>query len=428
MSKVIESPRSNCVLGGINTVLSSINKFCPIYHSGPGCCLQTTIGVQGNGGGRFAHFVAGVSIPCSNMVEKEVVFGGEDKLRSVIQGAIEIIDADAFFVLVGCTAGIIGEDVEDVVKGFQEEGHRVYAINTPGFLGDTNLGYEAAFEALIHNIVEPGLPKKENLVNLFGIIPHQDPLWEGNLEELTRILNRLGLEVNTFFTQEQGYDEIRTSSQAALNIIVNPWLLKDSAKEYEECFGVPSLRFAGLPIGASDTSDFIRQVGRALNLEECILEKVINSEERYFYNYIRTAIGAVRWKRYAVVGDANIAIGITRFLANEYSYTPVATIISESIWRESDKERIVERLSTLDYSAPPEIHFEADDYKISKILDNCEELHLIAGSSNEKEIAIRKGIQISVVAFPITDRLIFNKAYAGYRGALSLLEDLYTPL
>ena len=45
------------------------------------------------------------------MLEKDVVFGAEDKLRSTIDGAIEIIDADAYFVLVGCTAGIIGEDV-----------------------------------------------------------------------------------------------------------------------------------------------------------------------------------------------------------------------------------------------------------------------------------------------------------------------------
>lgn len=43
------------------------------------------------------------------MLEKEVVFGGTDKLRTTILGAIDIIDADAYFVLTGCTAGIIGE-------------------------------------------------------------------------------------------------------------------------------------------------------------------------------------------------------------------------------------------------------------------------------------------------------------------------------
>ncbi len=428
MSVVTESPRGNCVIGGINAVLGAVYKVCPIYHSGPGCCMQTSAGEAGQSGGRSPHFLSGVSLPSSNMLEREVVFGGIDKLRSTIEGAVEIIDADVYFVLTGCTAGIIGDDIKSVTAEFQERGIKVYPIETPGFAGDSYLGYEAAFQAFLTYLVEENLTKQDNLVNLFGIIPYHDPFWAGNLEELTRILKKLGLKVNTFFTEHQGVETISNSSAAALNIIVNPWLLKGAAKEYEKRFGIATLRIPGLPIGASDTTSFVRKVGEALLLDPELVDSVIAEEEEYVYNFLETAIGALSWKRFAVVADANTAVGITRFLANDYSFTPIVTIVTDPMFREEDKERITQQILSLEYAKPPKLIFETDQYRITKALEEYEEITLLIGSTNEREFAMAKDVQCSVIAFPITDRLIFNRTYIGYRGSLTLIEDLYDNL
>lgn len=428
MSVVTENPRGNCVLGGINAVLSAVDKVCPIFHSGPGCCMQTSAGEPGQAGGRTPHFLSSVSLPSSNMLEREVVFGGINKLRSTIEGAIEIIDADAYFILTGCTAGIIGDDIKSVANEFIAKGNSVYPIETPGFAGDSYLGYEAAFKTFLDYIVEEKLTKQDNLVNLFGIMPYHDPFWAGNFEELTRILKKLGLKVNTFFTEHQGIETIKTSSKAALNIIVNPWLLKSTAKEYKERFGIPVLRIPGLPIGATDTTKFVRQVAKALKLDEEIVQKVIEEEETYIYNYLETAIGALSWKRFAVVGDANTAVAVTRFLANDFSFTPVITIITDPVFRDEDKTRIINQISDLEYAKPPEIRFETDQYKITKALEAHSEITLLIGSTNEREFAMSRDIQCSVISFPITDRLIFNRTYAGYRGSLTFIEDLYDNL
>lgn len=120
MSQMMENPKGGCVLAGINSVLGAIDKVCPVYHSGPGCCMQTTAADQGQSGHKSSCFVSSVSLPSSNMLEKEVVFGGANKLRTTIQGAIDIIDADAYFVLTGCTAGIIGDDIVSVTNEFTE--------------------------------------------------------------------------------------------------------------------------------------------------------------------------------------------------------------------------------------------------------------------------------------------------------------------
>lgn len=415
-------------LGGINAVLSAVDRVCPIYHSGPGCCMQTTAGEAGQAGGRTPYFVSGVSIPCSNMLEKEVVFGGINKLRSTISGTLEVIDADAYFVLIGCTAGIIGDDIESTVNEYREQGINIYPIETPGFAGNDDYGYEAIFHTFLNYIVEEGRAKQKNLVNLLGIIPNHDPFWSGNYEELTRILKKLGLEVNTFFTEHQGIENIKKSSSAVLNIIVHPWLLKHAEKVYGERFGVPSLRIAGLPIGATDTTAFIRAVAEALSLEDELVEKVIAEEEDYVYSYLETAIGVLSWKRFAVVGDSNTAIGITRYLANDYSFTPLLTIITEPIFRKEDKERIAKRLTELEYAKPPKVLFEPDQYEVTKALEEERDITLLIGSTNEREIALKKEIQCSVITFPITDRLIFNRTYVGYRGSLTLIEDLYDNL
>ncbi len=429
MSQVTENPKGGCVLAGINSVLGAIDRVCPIYHSGPGCCMQTTAADQGQSGHKSSRFVSFVSLPSTNMLEKEVVFGGTEKLRTTVQGAIDIIDADAYFVLTGCTAGIIGDDIVSVTEEFQDKGYSVYPIETPGFVGDSNLGYETVWTTMINQVIEEDVPKDDKLVNIFGIIPYHDPFWSGALEEIDRILSALGLKVNTFFTKHQGIETIRKCSGAALNIIINPWLFKGPAKKMEQKFGIPSIRVPGLFVGATDTTKFVRQVAEAMHLDQEIVDKVIAAEEEYVYDYLAQSVGVVSWKRFAVVADANNAVGITRYLANDFSFTPVLVIVSEPLFRQEDKDRIVAQIEDLEYAKPPKVIFASDQYEINQALRvEEEEITLLIGSSNEREVALEKDIQFILAAFPMNERLVFNRTYAGYRGSLTFTEDLYDNL
>lgn len=429
MSQVTENPKGGCVLAGINSVLGAIDRVCPIYHSGPGCCMQTTAADQGQSGHKSSRFVSSVSLPSTNMLEKEVVFGGTEKLRTTVQGAIDIVDADAYFVLTGCTAGIIGDDIVSVTEEFQDKGYSVYPIETPGFVGDSNLGYETVWTTMINQVIEEDVPKDDKLVNIFGIIPYHDPFWSGALEEIDRILSALGLKVNTFFTKHQGIETIRKCSGAALNIIINPWLFKGPAKKMEQKFGIPSIRVPGLFVGATDTTKFVRQVAEAMHLDQEIVDKVIAAEEEYVYDYLAQSVGVVSWKRFAVVADANNAVGITRYLANDFSFTPVFVIVSEPLFRQEDKDRIVAQIEDLEYAKPPKVIFASDQYEINQALwEEEEEITLLIGSSNEREVALEKDIQFILAAFPMNERLVFNRTYAGYRGSLTFTEDLYDNL
>ncbi len=51
---------------------------------------------------------------------------------------------------------------------------------------------------------------------------------------------------------------------------------------------------------------------------------------------------------------------------------------------------------------------------------------MILGSAWEKVLAEEiNGYQLSV-AMPVSDRLVLNRAYVGYGGALRLVEDIYS--
>ncbi len=96
MAKILDQPRYKCALAAMQTV-QAIPGAIPILHSGPGCAAKLN---DNNGtSGRYSPNI----FPCTSISEKEVVFGGSAKLRSTIENALKVIDADLFVVLSGCT-------------------------------------------------------------------------------------------------------------------------------------------------------------------------------------------------------------------------------------------------------------------------------------------------------------------------------------
>ena len=99
--------------------VQAIERACPVLHSGPGCAqkLADTTGSSG--------YLSPQIFPCTSINEKDVVFGGVKKLSTTIENALKVIDADLFVVLTGCIPEIVGDDAQDVVSKFQEQGKPV---------------------------------------------------------------------------------------------------------------------------------------------------------------------------------------------------------------------------------------------------------------------------------------------------------------
>ena len=331
MSKIIEQPRFSCALGAQQTVVA-IKKGVPILHSGPGCSnkISSLIG-QGEG------YAGGNTIPCTNANESDVVFGGEGKLKDVIEGALKVIDGDIYVVLTGCTSDIVGDDVGSVTEPFQEAGNPIVYVETGGFKSNNYVSHEVVVNAIIDQYVDKFKPKtgvKKGLVNVFATVPYQDPYWNGNLEEIKRILNGIGLEVNILFGNESdGVEEWKTIPEAEFNIVVNAWVGVGIAKHLKEKYDTPYFQFPYIPIGGGETSKFLRAVAKFGDLDREKVEKFIKKEEAKFYSHIERTADFMLEFRYGIprrvysILDASYALGFSKFLLNELGIIPAKQYI-----------------------------------------------------------------------------------------------------
>lgn len=356
--------------------------------------------------------------------EKEVVFGGSDRLRETIKGSLEVMDGEIYAVLTGCSMGINGDDVEAVVREFEDSPYPIVSVDVAGFRGDTYFGYQATLLAIVKKLAKK-TETNPKLVNLYGQVPSMDMTFRGDLEELDRIFTRLGLKLNTFFIRRDGVEQLKNSANAALNINISPWMCRNLDAYYKVAFDIPTMYYPGMPIGPSAVADFIRQVAEQLNLDKELVEQVIAEEQQYVYEYFDSLMGNFERQRFILVGESNFALGIARFLVNDHGHIPLAVIITDSV-PENQKAAIEEQIKNLECDRKADVYFENDVYLIEQIsLKYAGRATLLLGSSYEKNIAKKLDAFFVTATAPCLDKEILNKSHIGIRGSISLVEDMY---
>ena len=424
MAKILDKQRYTCALGAINTI-HAIDRVIPILHSGPGCA-----GKLSGGGGSSGLYSPNI-YPCSSISEKEVVFGGENKLHDTIENALKVIDADLFVVVSGCTSEIIGDDIGKIAEEFQEQGKPVVYANTPGFKGSNLQGHDWILSAIFEQYVEP-VEKEKGLVNLFVSIPYYDPYWHGNLREIEGLLKELGLKVNTIFGHGRGVENLKKVAAAEYNIVVSPWIGVESAKVLEKKFGTPFLHYPVLPIGAFETTKFLRAVSEFTGLDSEHTEKVIDAHEAEYYYFIERyadlflemrAIG----NRFVVAGDALYSLAITKFLTNDMGLFPTKQFILDDT-PQKYRDLITDEFKKLNYGIEAEVEFTTDGKSVHDQIRNTDfnGPAFIFGSSWENKLAKELNANYLNVSNPVIGKVIINSSRAGYSGGLHLIEDIYS--
>jgi nitrogenase molybdenum-iron protein beta chain len=436
MSGTIEQPRFTCGLGSIQSVVA-IKKGVPILHSGPGCGGQITrlIG-QGEG------YAGGSTAPCTNAEEADVVFGGEKKLRSVIENSFKVIDGDLYVVVTGCTAAITGDDVAAVTGEFQLDDKPIVYVEEGGFKSNNYASHERLVNAIIDQYVDKFKESDEKipgLVNVFASIPYQDPYWSGNLEGIKKVLEDIGLKVNILFGNESGgVEEWKTIPNAEFNIVVGPWVGIKIAKHLKVKYKQPYIQFPYLPIGAIETSRFLRSVAAFAELDIEKVETYIKSEEAKYYSHIEKMADFMLEFRYGIprrvysIADSSYSLGFSKFLLNELGIIPGPQYIVDDIpekYQDYVREQF-ENLSELQRKRDIEVVFDPDAGKNQQRLEedakNYEDKRiLILGSSWDKNLADKIKADLLIISVPVQHRLIMNCGYTGYAGGLRAIEDIY---
>lgn len=425
MAKLLDKQRYKCALGAMQTV-QAIERALPILHSGPGCAQKLSESTGSSG-----YFSPNI-FPCTSINEKDVVFGGVKKLNSTIENALKVIDADLYVVLTGCIPEIVGDDSGEVVSRFQDAEKPVIYAPTAGFKGNNFKGHEQVVDAIIDQYLNKSDKKQKGLVNIWADVPYQDLFWLGNIRELEKLIQELGLTPNTIFGFRRGIDNINKIPEAEFNLLVTPWVGLGNMKKMERKLGMPYLHYPTLPIGATETSKFLRAVGEFAGVEKEKVEAVIKEHEDYYYYLIERYAdlfleNRVINKQFTVIADAQYALGITKFLVNDLGLVPAKQFVVDDTPKVFRKQ-IEEEFKKLNFGLEAEVSFETDGYKIHEEIKQ-HDYHgypLILGGYYEKEVTENLKGNFLNISWPVQDKVVLDDFYVGYTGGIRLIEDIYT--
>ncbi|MDR0991320.1 MAG: hydrogenase [Ruminococcus sp.] len=437
MSNIIEQERFTCAIGAMQSIVA-IPRAVPILHSGPGCGNMVNGFFE-----RSAGYAGGSTAPCTNFSEKDVVFGGVDKLRTIIKNTYKVLDTDLQVVLTGCTSGIVGDDVDSVVEEFREEGKPIVSVETAGFKCNNYEAHSLVVNAIINQYVDKftdeNPPRSEkNTVNLFASLPYQDQFWKGNLREYKRLLEGLGLKVNVLFSNESGgVAEWQTLPRANFNILISPWYGLPIVENLKRKYGQPFYQFPHIPVGANETEKFLYGViafaaENGAEIDTADAEKFVRHESLSYYEEIDNLATFLLEFRYGlpsyahIIHDAGYTVGFAKFLLHETGIIPKEQFVVDGT-PEKFQEGVRADLAAASDKREIPLTFEPDAGKAAQTILNLQHSGrgIILGAGWDKELARRKDCDFLSVAVPTNYRIVLTTNYAGFSGGLRLIEDIY---
>ncbi len=439
MSGYIERPRYQCALGGALATINSVDRAVAIVHSAPGCSSSADSAANVGSGYWGATYCGGRATPSTNILDKEIIFGGENRLKEQIESTLSIIDGDLFAVITGCMTDIIGDDVTSITEAFKHEGKNIIVAETGGFKGNSSTGYDLILEAIFTQFTEKGREKNPKLVNILGLVPSQDVFWRGNLVELKRILNELGIEANTFFTPFDNVDSLKTASSAALNIVLSEVHGIKAAQAFKDTHSTPYISLP-VPIGPSATAEFLKEIGKSLGICSDKVDEVIKKEKAWYYNYIHSLTDLYNdldlQRNSVVIGDANYGYAVTRFVSDDLGWVPAYVAITD-ILTDDQKETIKKQFESFPEDLRPKLIFEENTSRISKLIledlrsipseyDHAISPAFVLGSTLDRPLAAELKAGFFGVSYPIVNRVVTDQGYVGYRGGLRLATEIFS--
>jgi nitrogenase molybdenum-cofactor synthesis protein NifE len=297
-----------CVFCGSRVVLYPIADALHLIHGPVGCAVYTWDIRGALSSGPQLHRLSF----STDLQEKDVIFGGEEKLYLALTELIDRHNPKAAFVYSTCIVGLIGDDLDSVCARVSEEkGIFVIPVQSEGFKGNKRAGYEAACKALFRLV---GTGDTNNIspysLNIMGDFNLAGEIWI-----IRDYFKRMGIEVVANITGDGRVDDIRRAHGAALNLVQCSGSTLDLAKMMEQSYDIPYMRVSYC--GVEDMTESLYAVARFfgdLRIMERT-EKLVKEELSVLYPKLREYRKVLSGKRAAIyVGGAFKAFSMVKTL------------------------------------------------------------------------------------------------------------------
>lgn len=229
----------------------------------------------------------------TDMQDKNIVFGGEDKLKQAIREAYELFHPKAIAIFSTCPVGLIGDDVHRVARHMMEEiggDINIFGFSCEGYRGvSQSAGHHIANNGLFKNLigrddeVRGSLKYRVNLLGEYNI--------GGDAFELERVFEKCGINLVSTFSGNSTIESFENAHTADLNMVMCHRSINYVAEMMETAFGIPWIKVQ--PIGARSTAKMLRKIAQYFGDQELIdkVEEVVAEE--------MAEVEAVREKIYA---------------------------------------------------------------------------------------------------------------------------------
>lgn len=284
----------------------------------------------------------------SDLDEKDIVYGGEAKLRNTIKEAESRYSPKSIFVMTSCASGIMGDDIEGVVKEIQPEVKaKIVPIHCEGFRSQIwQTSFDAIWHAIVKYLVREPRTKQEDLINIPVSISHT---W-GDRREITRLLGKLGLRAN-FVPEFATTEQLEIMSEAALTVPLCVSYGDYLAKALEEKYDVPYFLHPA-PLGLANTEEWLRKIAEYTDKEKEVA-KLIDEERTAIMPHIEAFRkelhnkGRIPKMVFGWAGSGR-AVGLP-VLANELGFKTIGTCTFEyDMGRQEGFEDLYKKCGDLD--------------------------------------------------------------------------------
>ena len=255
-----EGTERSCAYDGARVVLMPITDVIHLVH-GPIACAGNSWDNRGARSSGSQLYRRGFT---TEMLENDVIFGGEKKLYKAILDLAERYpeQAKAIFVYATCVTAMTGDDVEAVCTGRRRKGlhpghpgqhprlHRRQEHRQPPGRRDP--------VQVRHRHGRAGASLGDYAINLIGEYNIAGDLWG-----MLPLFDRLGIRILSCFSGDARFEELRYAHRAKLNVIICSKSLTNLAKKMQKTYGMPYLEESFY--GMTDTAKALRDIARELD-------------------------------------------------------------------------------------------------------------------------------------------------------------------
>jgi nitrogenase molybdenum-iron protein alpha chain len=226
----------------------------------------------------------------TDMMEEQIIFGGEKKLKAAIQEAYDIFKPKAISIYATCPVGLIGDDVHSVAREMKEKlGINVFAFSCEGYKGvSQSAGHHIANNGVFKHMVgrDDTRDEAEFTINILGEYNIGGVAWE-----IDTLLQKCGIKVVATLSGDVSYDQVCRAHTVQLNTVMCHRSINYMAEMMDKKFGIPWIKVNF--IGAESTAKSLRKIAKYFDSKQLTdrVEEVI-AQEMLTLRPVREAVTA----------------------------------------------------------------------------------------------------------------------------------------